>query len=285
MNILHIGASGATALTDGHEYSVSTVVLQVSGIAADSGSMTPQLRIAMTGSLATPPAWVNCAYINLASGAVVAAGTAITADGIYEVSTNGCFLGMNVTAVTAGYTLYLTPLEGPTLGAGGSSVSVSNFPANQAVSGHSVVVQPTVTVTASAYTANYCVGGLITVAAGRAANLYVTLEDLKLVDHANNSSATYDLVVFKSTPAATFTDHAAFPTLSAADLALIVGRVSLATTDGVAVGGARIYAPIFQPTVMPTDGSGDVYVAINASVAPTFANTTDLKLKLGFFQD
>lgn len=123
MNLLNIGAIEVKPLTTGHESAVSTVVVQVSGIVSASGSMVPQLHISMEGQNLTPPAWVNCTYLNQATGATVAAGTAITADGIYEFSTNGCLLGMNVTAVTGSYQCYVTPLEGPSGMNGGSSSS------------------------------------------------------------------------------------------------------------------------------------------------------------------
>lgn len=124
MNLFNIGAITTYPLTTGHESCVSTVVVQVSGITGASGSMVPQLRISMEGQNLTPPSWVNCTYLNQATGATVAAGTAIAADGIYEFSTNGCFLRMNVTAVTGSFQCYVTPLEGPSgINGGGGSGS------------------------------------------------------------------------------------------------------------------------------------------------------------------
>lgn len=132
MNLFNIGAIEVKPLTTGHESAVSTVVVQVSGIASASGSMVPQLHVSMEGQDLTPPAWVNCTYLNQATGATVAAGTAITADGIYEFSTNGCLLGMNVTAVTGSYQCYVTPLAGPSGinggggGGSGGAVTIAN---------------------------------------------------------------------------------------------------------------------------------------------------------------
>jgi hypothetical protein len=131
MQIFKIGKVEVVPLTNGHEATVSSVVVQVYGITADSGSMTPQLRISMEGQTTTPPPWGNCWYKNLWSGTNVAAGTAITADGEYEFQTDGSFLAMNVTAVTNGWQCFVTPLEGPigsntTGGGSGGAVTIAD---------------------------------------------------------------------------------------------------------------------------------------------------------------
>lgn len=60
---------------------LSVCVLNVSGISGDS--IVPQARL--VGGAGLSIAFTSVAYINRGTGAVVAAGTAITADGVYSV--------------------------------------------------------------------------------------------------------------------------------------------------------------------------------------------------------
>lgn len=156
MNLLNIGAIEVKPLTTGHESAVSTVEVQVSGITSASGSMVPQLHISMEGQNMAPPAWFNFPYLNRSTGATVADGTPITADGIYEFSTNGCLLGMNVTAVTGSYKCYVTPLEGPSGingGGGGGSGGAVTIANGADVALGSTTDAPVTTATSAAATA------------------------------------------------------------------------------------------------------------------------------------
>ena len=73
---------------------VTSVVFQISG--ASSLQTTP--RISLDGSSATP---TNCQYINVATGAVSAAGTLITADGVYGVYAPASRVQLNTTVGSA----------------------------------------------------------------------------------------------------------------------------------------------------------------------------------------
>lgn len=154
-----------------------------------------------------------------------------------------------------------------------------------AVGGSSISIESTLTVTAAAYSAGNDVGGLITLTnAMRISGGTGVLQNLLVVDHSNQKP-TLDILFFKSTPAATFTDKSAFPTLSQADDALVVCRVSIAATDWVTVGGSGFASPVFQPKVVAASGSANLLMAVNTSSAPTFAATTDIMITTGFRRD
>lgn len=95
---------------------IGTVVFQIIG-AAWAGSAIPQMRLggpqAASDSGLVAGAFKNCAYINVATGAQVAAGTAITADGIYAVTAPGVEVALSHTQVTGSALVYFTPLELP----------------------------------------------------------------------------------------------------------------------------------------------------------------------------
>lgn len=70
-------------LTAGHGSTVSSVVLHISGLTADGGNITPRARL--VGAAENSIGYEDIAYENLATGATVAVGTAITTDGLYVV--------------------------------------------------------------------------------------------------------------------------------------------------------------------------------------------------------
>lgn len=122
LNPITISATGSVDLTTTPNRipdTISATVVQVSGL---TGSMTPQLRINTLGAPVTAPSKINTAYTNLATGAATAAGTPITADGLYEFATDGCVLSMNVTSLTGSCTVFVRPLVGAAPGGGTAAV-------------------------------------------------------------------------------------------------------------------------------------------------------------------
>lgn len=387
MKIKTLKTVAVHTITDASNAMVSTIVVQVEGITADSGSMVPMQRISMSGVPGTAPTRRNCIYTNRDTGTPVAAGTAITADGFYEFNANGAELYMNVTAVTAGFTCYITPLEGPSGGGGGgggvseavtlasgavasgaysagsiaagaavagASVDLASLltllgttvydgahaalnvtlqydntaaPANPlqvqlrnnagtavtilpastpadatnvtlavqpiptelhlgAVGGNSLTLTTTLTVSTSpAYAAGDAVGGMSTLAAMRISGGTGVLENLLVVDHSNQKPNLDILFFTSSPPSTTVTDNSAFPTLSQAADALVIARVSIASTDWVTVGGSGFASPTFQPKVVTASGSANLYMAVNTSSTPTFVATTDIMITTGFLRD
>lgn len=95
---------------------IGTVVFQIVGTTW-AGNAVPQIR--MGGPQAASDAGLgastlkNCSYVNVSTGAQVAAGTAITADGIYAVTAPGVEVVLNHTQVTGSALVYFIPLEMP----------------------------------------------------------------------------------------------------------------------------------------------------------------------------
>jgi len=102
-----IEATGVRDLAPGDIYYVSRVQFEVVGITAAGGSATPQIKSD------TGVTYYNAQYTNLPTQAIVTAGTAITADGIYEVIVDGCIAALNVgTLGSASWSVKVTPLAG-----------------------------------------------------------------------------------------------------------------------------------------------------------------------------
>jgi hypothetical protein len=153
------------------------------------------------------------------------------------------------------------------------------------VGGNSLSLESTLTVTASAYSAGNNVGGLVTLTnAMRKSGGTGVLQNILVVDHSNQKP-NLDIIFFTSTPAATFTDKSAFPTLAQADDALVICRVSIAAGDWVTIGGSGFASPSFQPKVVAATGSANLLMALNTSSTPTFAATTDIMVTTGFLRD
>jgi hypothetical protein len=157
---------------------------------------------------------------------------------------------------------------------------------NVNVSGTCAVVKNQLTVTVAAYVAGNNVGGLQNiVGALRAPGAAAKLISLTVTDHSHQDPAL-DLIFFGAKPSATFTDHAAFPTLSAADTALILGRISLVAGDWAAIGGAGVATKtaVNLGVVESPNGSG-LWLAINTSGTPTFVAASDLCITTAYQND
>ena len=174
------------------------------------------------------------------------------------------------------------------LAAGGTVVAGAGEAHIGEVGGNSAVFSQALTITASSYSALNNVGGLLTLTnamRGSPATRYTgVLQNLTVADHANQK-APLDILIFKSIPAATFTDHSAFPTLSQADTALVIARVSIASSDYVTIGGSAFADVTFGKTIQGTAATLYAAVQIASSVSPTYAATTDLTINFGFLRD
>jgi hypothetical protein len=99
------GVVGTQEIFAGIEGVVTSCVFEVANLAA-SFSAIPRVRLigqSSLGAIGTPPptASINAQYINLASGAVSPAGTAIVANGIYSVYCPGCAVDLITSAGNA----------------------------------------------------------------------------------------------------------------------------------------------------------------------------------------
>lgn len=153
------------------------------------------------------------------------------------------------------------------------------------IGGTTTSIAPTLAVTAALYAAGNCVGGLLTLtSAMRISGGTGAWAKLNLTDHANQK-APLDILLFHSSPAGAFTDKSAFPTMSVADNALVSCRISIAATDWVTIGGSAYCTKQVGPLPVTAVGSANLFAAMNTSGTPTYAATTDLSAKFGFFCD
>lgn len=157
---------------------------------------------------------------------------------------------------------------------------------NVSAVGYAVHLSSTPTINTGAYVAGNCVGGLIQfTSALRINNGTGILQSLTVADHANQRAAL-DILFFSAAPAATFTDHAAFPTLSDADSALIIRRVSVVAADYIVVGGtATADISAIGKIVAGTAGTQSLWMAVNTSGTPTYGDAAALTFHVGILQN
>jgi len=100
------GVAGTQEIFAGVEGVIASFVFEVANLAA-SFSTIPRVRVIGQSALGAagpgfpPTASINAQYINLASGAVSPAGTALTANGIYAVFCPGCAVDLITSAGNA----------------------------------------------------------------------------------------------------------------------------------------------------------------------------------------
>ena len=154
------------------------------------------------------------------------------------------------------------------------------------VSGTTTAIIPTLAVTASAYAANQCMGGKLTLTnAMRISGGTGTWQSITITDHGNQKPLL-DIILFGANPAGTYTDHSAFPTMSVADNALVLGRISIVSTDWVTIGGSAYCTKVVGAIPVKATGSANFYAAMNVtSGTPTPVATTDLNTVFGFLAD
>lgn len=142
------------------------------------------------------------------------------------------------------------------------------------------------TVAITAYTAGFNVGGLLNIAGAlRTPGTPGKLVAFTVTDHSHQNPLL-DLVFFRAKPTATFTDHAAFPTLSQADGALIMGRISLVAGDWATVGGIGIATKTGITFVVNESPNGaGLWLALNAVGTPTFVAATDVTVTTYYQND
>lgn len=120
--------TGLKLLTSGARDVVSTAVITIQGIG--TASLTFQSRHNVDGNGTNPLTPSNIAY-SVLGGAGVTAGTAITADGRFEVNTDASDLYLNITALNQPFTVYITSLQGGGGGGGsgggsGGAITIAN---------------------------------------------------------------------------------------------------------------------------------------------------------------
>lgn len=207
---------------------------------------------------------------------------AVSGSSFFETDTLKHYLTDGVTwlDVTAG-TAFAEAKEA----AGGALAASENHLG--AVGGNSNSVSVTPTITAGAYVAGNCVGGILTLTnllrvGGPGTGIWQSM----LVIDKGNQKAPLDVLLFDSNPSGgTYTDHVAISSLTT-DLSKLIRRVSIAATDYVTVNGVAIadlssIARIIKGAAAATT----LYAVLNTSGTPTYASTSDLTVRFGALQD
>ena len=137
-------------------------------------------------------------------------------------------------------------------------------------------LEPTLAVTAGAYTANDVIGGLIKMDI-QSAGGWCAINSVEATDDAASiSSLTFRF--FNAAPT-TIADNAAFAP-AIADLKKLVGKVTMTSFDtlnGNLWGQAE---PITTNKLIDISASNALWMYIVATAAPTFAATTDLFVRV-----
>ena len=103
------GATEDIILGNGSTGVVSRWVVQVKG-ATWTGTLTPKARVEQSGL--TSADWKTIPYTNRATGASVAAGTTIAADGIFEFDAAGVDIILSHAFSSGAVALYCQPILG-----------------------------------------------------------------------------------------------------------------------------------------------------------------------------
>lgn len=154
-----------------------------------------------------------------------------------------------------------------------------------------ISVTPTVSAGA-AYASGDAVGGLMSFTGAAKPEIGTAMVGSVILQDLNKQDAELDLILFDSNPSATtFTDNAVLD-IADADLARIIGVVTVAATDYAdfndsAVGFVSCSVP-FRTTA--TGSALDLttqtlYGALVTRGAPTYNATTDVTVKLGVMLD
>jgi hypothetical protein len=105
---VRLDTTGQFVLGDADEGLVSSWVLQVSGTFSGSLVLRKEVRQSTVPAASAP----TTTYENFASGNPVAAGTAITAAGLFKVLCDGCSLILDYTATSGVMVVECVPLAG-----------------------------------------------------------------------------------------------------------------------------------------------------------------------------
>lgn len=146
------------------------------------------------------------------------------------------------------------------------------------------VVSVTPTITASSYTANYVVGGLLTFASAVRLSAGAGVINSVVITDKANQHVQLDLWLFEGDPSSgsTLADHGAF-TISSAGLIKSLGFVSVTSYCQPGTGGC---VGLATPDLRVKAASGtSLYGVLLTRGTPTFASTSDITVRLVVSQD
>lgn len=146
-----------------------------------------------------------------------------------------------------------------------------------------VVIAPTVTVTAGAYTPGFVVGGLLSLAGASRVNAGSGTIQNALVTVKTALNQPYDVFFFNTNPTnSTFTDNAALA-INVADLPSLAGIVHC--TDLVSGGTPQILQSINQVGFKLSASATTLYAVIVIRGSQSFASTSAVSLIVDILQD
>jgi hypothetical protein len=160
-----------------------------------------------------------------------------------------------------------------------SSGQASTLPTTRSTA---VTLQPTVT--AAAYSANNCVGGLLTFTNAFGAAQSGVLESVTLSLKTGSVTAGFKLYLFNANPSNTTWTDKASPSINAADVGKLIGPPLSLTAYDNGLGTHTLYG---------IDGIGRQLSSANTSLygvlvttgTPTFASTSDVYITVQILQD
>jgi len=150
-----------------------------------------------------------------------------------------------------------------------------------------ISVTPTITAS-SAYVAGYQVGGIMTltdaIRMDTQTGLGVSeLVSITILDKAKQDAAI-NVFLFSASPTLASSDHAAFDLTDANLIAACIGVVSVGTTYVDTVSNSVSSTVNLNLPLQITSGT-NLYAVATTSGTPTYASTSDLVFKFGFFVD
>lgn len=155
------------------------------------------------------------------------------------------------------------------------------------VGGTTVVVTVAPTVTAAAYSAGQCVGGLLTfTGAARSGGPGSGLVQSAVISDVSGQDSAIDIVLFNQNPSgSTFTDHATC-TIANADLPKIAGVIAVSDCHLLGASAPGVCQGQQQALPFGLGGGNTTLWAVNiARGTPTYTATTNLSDRLQFLQD
>jgi len=166
-----------------------------------------------------------------------------------------------------------------------SQLTVGSDTNTQWVGPYATSVAVTPTISTSAYTTAYCVGGLLTFAnafrnavnSGRLQSIFITSKSVQ--------TCTFNIYLLNANPSSSsFTDHATLAgTLNAADVGKVIGVIA----SGAAASGLGTHTvwnvPAEQMEIVAATSS--LYAVVAVVGTPTFASSSDLTFNFTFIQD
>lgn len=151
---------------------------------------------------------------------------------------------------------------------------------------NSTMVSVAPTITAGAYSAGDVIGGLLTCTVGTTVTGNVLVRRVVIGD-ADNEKAAMDLWFFKSSPATSLADNAAFSTISDADIRdACQAHVAIAASDYTTAGSNALGEKVIDNggrTIEVTNGVFYVYAVVSGT--PTYGATTDLRFTFEVWPD